>query len=81
MKDTAKAQIVHDEQRETQLQEMCRIILNMSAETFYNPNGADETICPFCRERVYRADKDMSDIKHDPKDCAYLIAKDLSTTI
>ncbi len=66
------------EQREKDIQELCKQVLNATPETYYNPNGADETICPFCRSKVYYPDADMNDLPHDTG-CAFNIAKDLST--
>ena len=68
------------EQREKDIQELCKQILEMPTTGFYNPNGADESTCPICHERVYYIDADMTDIKHNPN-CGFLIAKDLTTNI
>lgn len=60
--------------REKDIQELCRQVLK---ETYPNYNDSDGFIsCPFCSEDSY--DNEMSDIEHEPN-CAYLIAKDLST--
>lgn len=54
----------------------------MSPKFYDNPNGAYENSCPFCYSREDGGgDKpyaSMSEIVHKPN-CAYLIAKDLST--
>lgn len=68
-----------DEQREKDIQELCRQVLEMSPEFWDNPNGAYESNCPLCNGgggKDYHAD--MSELKHE-SNCAYLIAKDLST--
>lgn len=68
--------------READIQALCSAVLNASPNFWDNPNGAYENTCPFCRAVEYRGGQnsfaDMSDIDHKP-DCAYLIAKDLST--
>lgn len=66
------------EQREKDIQALCQSVLNMTPAVYYNPNGADDSTCQLCHERVYYADADISDIKH-ASTCGYLIAKDLST--
>lgn len=68
------------EQRDKDILALAHAVLNMSPNTYYNPNGADTSTCPICFERVYSADASISDIKH-ATDCAYLIAKDLSTNL
>lgn len=72
-----------DEQREKDIQELCKQILEMPSEFWDNPNGAYESSCPFCSAIEYRGGgkdyhADMSELKHD-SNCSYLIAKDLST--
>jgi len=69
---------VSSPERERDILELCNQVLNASPAVYYNPNGADDSTCPFCHERVYYADADISEIKHSTN-CAYLIAKDLST--
>lgn len=66
------------DQREKDILALCKSVVNMSPSNHYNPNGADTSTCPLCHEQVEYTDADMTDIKHSP-DCAYLIAKDLST--
>lgn len=66
--------------REKDIQKLCQGVINASPATYYNPNGPDDSTCPFCHERVMYADADMKDITHTT-DCAYLIAKDLSTNL
>lgn len=76
------------EQREKDIQSLCVKVLNCSTNFFDNPNGAYESTCPFCYETEYRGGNplkgnthvDISEIKHST-DCAYLIAKDLSTNL
>ncbi len=67
-----------EDQREKDIQELCNQVLGASPAVYYNPNGADDTTCPFCGECVYNSKGNMLEIKHSI-DCAYLIAKDLST--
>ena len=71
---------VHSPEREKELQELCTQVLNASPERYYNPNGADETTCPFCYAKDYSngCTADIEDIKHTAN-CAYNIAKGLST--
>jgi len=62
--------------RETDIQKLCKQVLE---ECYPNENyNNGETSCPFCAESTYKNNAGMQDIKHDA-DCAYLIAKDLST--
>jgi len=68
----------NDEEREKDIQSVCLAVVNAVPIIYYNPNGADETTCPFCIKRVYWADAEMKDIDHDIN-CAYNIAKDLLT--
>jgi hypothetical protein len=70
--------VIHDEAREKELQNICFQVQHARLDVYYNPNGADSSTCPFCRESVGWADADLTDINH-AHDCAYLIAKDLST--
>lgn len=69
---------VSDPDREKDILRLCVSVLNTYPDVYYNPNGADESTCPFCYKKVYNDNGDMSEIKHD-NNCAYLIAKDLST--
>lgn len=69
---------VHDEQREKDVQELCKAVLNAYPDTYYNPHGADSTTCPFCSKRVDYAEAEIADISHATT-CGYFIAKDLST--
>lgn len=71
-------EVVSSPEREKDILELCRQVLNASPAVYYNLNGADDSTCPFCHERVYYADAHISEIKHSTN-CAYLIAKDLST--
>lgn len=70
--------VVTSNDREKDIQRLCKQVLNAYPHTYYNPNGADTTTCPFCSQRVDYSDADISDLKHST-DCAYNIAKDLST--
>jgi hypothetical protein len=74
---------VSDEQREKDIQVLCKAILSMGVNWRDNPNGAYENTCPLCHEQV-----DSGNMQHVPMDeiahsqeCAYLIAKDLLTGI
>lgn len=64
--------------REKEIQKLCNGVLDTSPNVYYNPNGADETTCPFCIRDVKYAGATMEAIPHYT-DCAYLIAKDLTT--
>ncbi len=64
--------------REKDILQLCKGVLEASPASYYNPNGADTSTCPFCNEEIYYAGAEISEIKHKG-DCAYLIAKDLST--
>lgn len=66
------------EQRDKDIIDMCNQIINMYAPVYYNPNGADETGCPFCHQKIYNDSGEIASINHK-QNCAYLIAKDLST--
>ena len=74
--------IQHTEEREKEVQELCIKVLNASPHRYYNPDGADETTCPFCLEINYanQCTADMKDIEHKV-DCAYNIAKGLSARV
>lgn len=66
-------------EREKDIQALATAVLEMSTISWDNPNGPYECTCPICYERVYGTlTADMSEIKHSPN-CAYLIAKDLTT--
>mgnify|MGYP003599001533 FL=1 len=75
---------VHSEQREIDVQKLCKVVLYTSPDCWDNPNGAYETTCPFCYAKEHRGGgkgsnwASMSELDHK-SDCAYLIAKDLST--
>lgn len=68
--------------REKEIQRLCSSILDMSTSFWDNPNGPYESSCPICGATEYYGGgvrhPSMDDIHHIP-DCAYLIAKDLST--
>lgn len=83
MKDTKNIALVvkdHDIKREMQVQELCKAVLEVSAIHFDDPNGPYLSECPFCYSNVHEEPvfAEMSDIQHEPN-CAYLIAKDLTT--
>jgi hypothetical protein len=68
---------ITNEQREKDIQELCKQVLDASPNIQYAHNG-DWTQCPFCSVNIDWEEEEMSNLKHD-SDCAYLIAKDLST--
>ena len=70
--------VAQTDEREKDIQNLCLKVLNATPHTFYNPNGADETTCPFCHAKVHYAGEDIGKLPHNT-DCAYLVAKDLST--
>lgn len=60
---------------------LCKAVLKTSVKFFDNPNGAYENSCPFCRTMTKSGSENpiaMHELKHKPN-CAWLIAKDLST--
>lgn len=72
--------------REKDVQNICKQILEMSPEFWDNPNGGYEYTCPICLKTSYGGNPmkgkslHIDDIKHDGE-CAYLIAKDLMTNL
>lgn len=72
------------EQREKDILSLCEAILEMSPNGWDNPNGGYESTCPFCYAMESRGGglghiwASMRELDHK-HDCAYLIAKDLST--
>lgn len=74
--------VEHSIDREKEVQELCKQVLNANPERYYNPNGADETTCPFCGATDYSAGctEDIGGLKHI-NGCAYNIAKGLSTGV
>lgn len=76
--------IDHTSERENDVQEMCRQVLNATPMTHYDKDNYQDYIsCPFCNERFtvgYYTDHYIDEIEHSP-DCAYHIAKDLSTNL
>ncbi len=78
-----RAQIIHSDQREAELQKLCTLVRNTDAEWVNNMNGPDYYECPFCKSsklKVKTAKYNLADYEHKI-DCAYLIAKDLSTNL
>lgn len=67
-------------EREKDILELCNQVLRMNPSVWYNGNGPDESTCPLCGESVRYADADINEISHSIN-CAYLIAKDLSTNL
>lgn len=64
-----------DNQREKDIQTVCSAILSIGIDSTgdYGPGGQ----CPFCCAPC-RWNDDISEVSHK-LDCAYLVAKDLST--
>jgi len=60
------------DEREKDIQEICNQVLNVNLETY--PDYAPS--CPFCGNSDWV--NDIDEIQHE-QNCAYLIAKDLST--
>jgi hypothetical protein len=71
-------------EREEQITELCKKVVNVIPEFYDNPNGGYENTCPYCYKMGYgdykRIQISMEDIEHDVN-CAWLIAKDLLTGI
>jgi len=65
-----------DSERERDIQSLCSQVIANAVTEEYNPNGPDYFICKFCYNR--EPSMDASKLVHDA-DCAYLIAKDLSS--
>lgn len=64
------------DQREKDIQSLCDAVVQISPiSTGDSGSGA---MCPFCYCGIHWNASNLSDGKHKP-DCAYLIAKDLST--
>ena len=63
--------------REKDIQKLCCGVLDATPNVQYTHNG-DYSQCPFCSVEVRYEEYDISKLSHNP-DCAYLIAKDLST--
>ena len=62
-----------DEQREKDIQLLCSAVLDLSVELNHNSSYNN---CPLCLCQT--AEEEMVDVNHH-HNCAYLIAKDLST--
>lgn len=82
---TKPAMAVHSEQRELDIQKLCTAVLDTSPNILILPNGPYETSCPYCNAAIYRGGggaiwASMHELNHE-LDCAYLIARDLSTNI
>ena len=67
--------MIHDEQREKDLQSVCNGILNSNVRNTGDSGSGGE--CPYCYIDC-GWDAELSDIKHE-RNCIYLIAKDLLT--
>lgn len=79
-----KRKIIENSGRDNDVLKLSEAVLNASPSCWDNPNGAYETTCPFCDVTEHRGGgkgsiwASMSELEHK-SDCAYLIAKDLST--
>jgi hypothetical protein len=68
--------------REQDVQKLIDSVLEVEPDFYDNPNGGYEYTCPFCFAEVSvggGSNISMADLKHDPKECAWLIARDLNT--
>lgn len=65
-----------DPQRELDILNLCTQVLDIQANTYLNPHGADDSSCPICLAYVNYYGAAMEDINHTPT-CGWLIAKDL----
>ncbi|HEY3525608.1 MAG TPA: hypothetical protein VGK47_05390 [Nitrososphaeraceae archaeon] len=77
------AQMVNtDKNREADILELCRQVLEVNSVFYDDPNGPYSSTCPFCGSvengDYKKTHYSMSEITHS-NDCAYIIAKDLST--
>jgi hypothetical protein len=68
-------ELIHDSQREKDVQNLCNAILYIGITSTGDYGSGGE--CPFCLTDC-RWDASMDEFTHKP-DCAYLIAKDIST--
>jgi hypothetical protein len=66
------------EQREKDIQELCKQVLNMEIEHYEDDQCRDNYWCPICDAYEGFKNVTMETIQHEPT-CAYLIAKDLSS--
>lgn len=75
--------VEHDENREQEVQNLCEQVLEMGVKAFSSDYSDDGYTCPYCSEfvSVYNVEYGKKIIEQIPHatDCAYLIAKDLST--
>jgi len=69
-----------DNDREKDIQELCKQVLELSAEVSYSWGGYESSRCPLCGVKVNYEEYDMSKLEHN-SNCGYLIAKDLSTNL
>ncbi len=68
-------EINHDEQREADVQKVCKQLLNIMVDA---NEHEDWSFCPVCYKNSNYCDFNVLKIKHKPT-CAVLIAKDLLT--
>lgn len=71
--------MIHSEERERDVRELARQVVNMPATVRYSSSGRDQTSCPFCYADM-SGDCDMDDLQHESS-CAFLIAKDVIANI
>tara|TARA_R100000951_G_scaffold115358_3_gene123194 strand:- start:384 stop:581 length:198 start_codon:yes stop_codon:yes gene_type:complete len=62
-----------DKEREKDIQALCEAVLATNIDLNHN---SGHNWCPFCWSETYS--EEMENVEHK-QDCAYLIAKDLST--
>jgi len=70
---------------ENEIKLLVKKVLNVTLDFYDNPNGGYEYTCPFCENYTSiggneKATPTMNTFEHR-LDCAYLIAKSLSTNI
>jgi hypothetical protein len=69
----------HSEEREKDLQKLCKAILDDNYSRYHeNDRDGEYWECPFCGNESSKPT--LEEMPHNPN-CAYLIAKDLSTNM
>lgn len=65
--------------RNIDILKLCKSVLAVGVDRYDASNGGYNTYCPFCDAKEEGSDWiEMDELSHSA-DCAYLIAKDLST--
>ena len=64
--------------RESDIQELCKQVLDANYGYYVDNRGWDMRTCPFCESESSEDGNYLSNFPHDPN-CGYLIAKDLLT--